>query len=187
MIRHILRSILLLSVLGAAACGGQAGEEGALSLPTAAERAVAVLHAPDGSPRGTVTFTPVEDGVRIVADVQGLEPGLHGFHLHEYGDCTAPDFISAGGHFNPTGAAHGSPDDPEHHAGDFGNITVDEDGTGHKELVSEMITLGEGPSSILGRAVIIHQHEDDLETQPTGAAGGRVACGVVGRATAEEG
>ncbi len=182
MFRSAIRSVMLLALLTAAACGGGQGDEGALSLPTGPDRAVAVLHAPDGSPRGVVTFTRTDEGVRIEADVRGLEPGMHGFHLHEFGDCTAEDFTSAGGHFNPTGAPHGAPDDEEHHAGDFGNIMVGEDGTGHAELVSEMIGLGEGPASILGRAVIVHMGHDDLESQPTGASGGRAACGVVGRA-----
>ncbi|MFO7769161.1 MAG: superoxide dismutase family protein [bacterium] len=186
MYRFLFRTALLVSFLAVAACGGQQGEETVLNLPTGPDRAVAVLHAPDGSPRGTVTFTDTEEGVRVVADVRGLEPGAHGFHLHEYGDCTASDFTSAGGHFNPTGAPHGGPDDPQHHAGDFGNIMVGEEGTGHAKLVSQMISLDPGPASILGRAVIIHEGEDDLESQPTGSAGGRAACGVVGRAPAPE-
>ena len=181
MLRTVLRSALLGGLLVLSACGQQ-GEEGVLNLPTGPDRAVAVLHAQDGSARGTVTFTRVDEGIRIVADVEGLEPGTHGFHLHEYGDCTASDFTSAGGHFNPTGAPHGGPDDEQHHAGDFGNIEVAEDGTGHKELVSGMIGLDPGLNSILGRAVIIHMGMDDMESQPTGAAGGRAACGVVGRA-----
>lgn len=105
---------------------------------------------------------------------------MHGFHIHESGDCTAADFTSAGGHFNPTNAPHGGPDDAEHHAGDLGNIEIGEDGTGTLDLASSMLTLDAGATnSAVGKAVILHAGQDDLETQPTGDAGARLACGVV--------
>src|SRR6476659_8573922 len=89
-------------------------------------KAIAVLHAASGSNvAGTVTFTKTSDGVDIVADVSGLTPGKHGFHIHEFGDCSAPDATSAGGHFNPMHKAHGPPDAAEHHAGDLGNLEAD--------------------------------------------------------------
>lgn len=128
---------------------------------------------------GTVSFTQVGDTVTIAAHVEGVAPGKHGFHLHELGDCSAEDFTSTGGHFNPTDAPHGGPADRVRHAGDFGNIEVGEDGTGHVELTSDMITVADGPNTVVGRAIILHEGEDDLESQPTGAAGGRIACGVV--------
>lgn len=128
---------------------------------------------------GSVTFTQVGDTVTIAAHVEGVTPGKHGFHLHELGDCSAEDFTSTGGHFNPTEAPHGGPDDRVRHAGDFGNIEVGEDGSGHVELTSDMISVADGPNTVVGRAVILHEGEDDLESQPTGAAGGRIACGVV--------
>ncbi|MCB1058537.1 MAG: superoxide dismutase family protein [Acidobacteria bacterium] len=129
---------------------------------------------------GKVTFTQENGGpVHIVADISGASPGMHGFHIHETGDCSAPDFTSAGGHFNPGDTIHGAPTDPEHHAGDLGNIEVGEDGTGHLEIDSSDVTLGPGPTSIIDLGLIVHEKADDLVSQPTGAAGARIACGVI--------
>ena len=128
---------------------------------------------------GTVSFTETSEGVDIVVAVEHAPPGVHGFHLHEKGDCSAADFTSTGGHFNPTGTAHGAPDAAAHHAGDYGNLTVGEDGKGELKLHSTMLTVADGPNSVRGRGVILHEKADDLTTQPTGAAGGRIACGVV--------
>jgi len=128
---------------------------------------------------GTLTFTETDTGVDIVARVENAPPGMHGLHIHENGDCSSDDFKSAGGHFNPAGTAHGGPDDAEHHAGDLGNIEVGEDGVGELRLSSDAVTVGEGPNSVLGRGVILHEKADDLVTQPTGAAGSRLACGVI--------
>lgn len=129
---------------------------------------------------GTVTFTETEGSVIIVAHLEGTPSGPHGFHLHEIGDCSASDFTSAGGHFNPAAVDHAGPHDEVRHAGDFGNIEVGADGSAHLELTSDLITLGEGDNSIMGRAVIVHKDADDLTSQPTGAAGARIACGVIG-------
>jgi Cu-Zn family superoxide dismutase len=146
-------------------------------------RAVAVLSPTKGSTvSGTVTFTKVQTGVKIVADVSGLTPGLHGFHVHEFGDCSAPDASSAGGHFNPTQTHHGAPDMPFRHVGDFGNLLADASGKAHYERVDTIIVLN-GGNSVIGHAVIVHEKVDDLQTQPTGNAGGRVACGVIGVAS----
>jgi superoxide dismutase, Cu-Zn family len=143
-------------------------------------KAVAVLSATKGnSVSGTVTFTKVDGGVKIVADVTGLTPGEHGFHVHEFGDCSAPDATSAGGHFNPHHMQHGAPDAAVRHAGDFGNLEADASGKAHYERVDATITL-EGPDSIVGHGVIVHEKADDLKTQPTGNAGARVACGAIG-------
>lgn len=128
---------------------------------------------------GTLTFTESDSGVDIVARVEKAPPGQHGLHIHENGDCSSDDFKSAGGHFNPAGTAHGGPDDAEHHAGDLGNIEVGEDGVGELRLSSDAITVGEGPNSVIGRGVILHEKADDLVTQPTGAAGSRLGCGVI--------
>jgi Cu-Zn family superoxide dismutase len=143
--------------------------------------AVAVLQPrADTQVAGKVTFTQTADGVMVVADVSGVAPGLHGIHLHEKGDCSAEDFTSTGGHFNPTGDPHGGPDDAIRHAGDFGNVSVGADGSGHLELLTDMLTVEPGAeTTVIGRAVILHEGEDDLESQPTGAAGGRLACGTV--------
>jgi Cu-Zn family superoxide dismutase len=144
-------------------------------------RAVARLAGPEGSTvSGTVTFAEANGTVTVSGHVEGATPsGEHGFHVHETGDCSAPDFSSAGGHFNPTGTPHAGPADAERHAGDLGNITIGEEGTGHLELTTDLLTVAEGPNSVVGKAVILHEKRDDLVSQPTGDAGGRVACGVV--------
>jgi len=113
-----------------------------------------------------------------VADITGLTPGKHAFHIHEFGDCSAADAASAGSHFNPMKKQHGAPDAAERHAGDLGNIEADKTGKAHLELKDNMLMFS-GENSILGRAVIVHEKVDDW-SQPTGNAGGRVACGVIG-------
>jgi Cu-Zn family superoxide dismutase len=132
-----------------------------------------------GTVEGHVTFTESGGEVAIVAHITGAPPGTHGFHVHETGDCSSADFKSAGGHFNPTEMPHGAPTDMERHAGDLGNVEVLEDGTVHHEATSSMITVAPGPGSVVGRGVILHEKADDLVSQPTGAAGARLACGVV--------
>lgn len=140
----------------------------------------ATLHSrADTTASGWVTFTQTDAGVDIEAHIEGLSPGLHGFHVHATGDCSSEDFKSTGGHFNPTEVPHGAPSDTEHHAGDLGNVEVGEDGSAHLIASSTMLTLDDGPNSVIGRGVIVHEKADDLESQPTGAAGSRVACGVV--------
>jgi len=128
---------------------------------------------------GTVTFTPSAVGVNVVIDLAGATPGDHAVHIHEKGDCSAPDATSAGSHFNPAAMAHGDHDAAVHHPGDFGNVTVGADGKGHKELTTTSITLGDGVTKVVGLAVIVHEKPDDF-SQPTGNAGGRQACGVIG-------
>lgn len=129
---------------------------------------------------GVVRFFDTEEGVRVVAEINELAPNTtHGFHIHEYGDCTALDGTSAGGHFNPEDQPHGGPDSEERHVGDLGNITVDENGFAELDYIDPMLSF-EGPRSIIGRGMIVHAGEDDLESQPTGAAGARLSCGVIG-------
>ena len=150
------------------------------------DEAICVLHPTEGNDvTGTVTFTKSGNGVKVVADVKGLTPGKHGFHVHEYGDCSAPDATSAGGHFNPEGVEHGGPDADVRHVGDMGNLEAGDDGTAHLEYTDDMIQLT-GEHGIIGRAIIVHADEDDLTSQPTGAAGARVACGVIGVGNLEE-
>jgi len=127
---------------------------------------------------GTVYFKKVEEGVNVRAHFTGLTPGLHGFHIHEVGDCSAPDASSAGPHFNPHGMPHAGPEAEERHAGDLGNLEADEDGEAFCNFVDRHLEL-EGENSIIGRSVIVHADADDLTTQPTGNAGGRVGCGVI--------
>jgi Cu-Zn family superoxide dismutase len=129
--------------------------------------------------QAAVNFTEVAGGVQVSAWVLGAEPGDHGFHLHEVGDCGASDFTSAGGHFNPTAVQHGGPQDALHHAGDWGNLVVNSVGSGALSVTTNMLSVGPGEHSVVGRAVILHGGTDDLVSQPTGDAGPRIACGVV--------
>ena len=167
-------------LVGSVACAPQEEVQSSEHNVQSISHAVAVLAPTDGSAaNGVVTFTQLEAGVRVVADLIGLEPGVHGFHVHEFGDCSASDGTSAGGHFNPEGFEHGAPTDEYRHVGDLGNVTADDSGVVHYEYVDNRIGFA-GSNSIIGRGVIVHAGEDDLATQPTGAAGARVACGVVG-------
>lgn len=142
--------------------------------------AAAVLYPTEGSKvKGTVTFTKTNDGIMVKAEIDGLTPGKHGFHIHEFGDCSAADGSSAGGHFNPENQEHAGPDAGMRHTGDMGNIEADQNGKAVLEYVDKEMSFT-GPSSIIGRGIIVHEKEDDLKTQPTGNAGGRLACGVIG-------
>jgi Cu-Zn family superoxide dismutase len=144
------------------------------------EEAVCVLHPTSGnSVHGIVKFKREGSRIRVNVHMEGLSEGNHGFHVHQYGDCSAEDGTSAGGHFNPYNNSHGSPSDSERHVGDLGNIIADSEGTVNMEFLDTVISF-EGPSSIIGRAIIVHAGEDDLVSQPTGDAGARVACGVIG-------
>ncbi len=144
------------------------------------EKAVAVLQATEGNKvKGTITFTKTGEGVRVEGEVNGLTPGKHGFHIHEFGDTTSSDGKSAGGHFNPAGDPHAGPDAEHRHAGDFGNIEAGSDGTAKINFVDKHISF-DGAKSILGRGVVVHAKADDLKSQPSGDAGDRVAVGVIG-------
>ncbi len=145
-----------------------------------ATKAIAVLSSASGSKvSGTVTFTKVGDEVKVVADVTGLTPGKHGFHVHEFGDCSAPDATSAGGHYNPEKHQHADRTASDRHVGDLGNLEADASGKAHLDWTDKMLTL-RGDDSVIGLAVIVHEKEDDLKSQPVGNAGGRLACGVIG-------
>lgn len=131
---------------------------------------------------GTVSFVKKGDQLIMDARLSGLPPGPHGFHVHEKGDCSAPDAMSAGGHFNPSGMKHGSPTQSEHHGGDLGNIIADASGKAVLQLsipVSEINVSKNSPSSIVGKGLIVHADPDDYVTQPTGNSGKRLACGVI--------
>jgi Cu-Zn family superoxide dismutase len=129
--------------------------------------------------QGTVLFKQEANGIRIIAEVSGLtRAGLHGFHIHEKGDCSAPDATSAGGHFNPHGTAHGKAGGHAHHAGDLPSLDADAQGNAKLNALLTGITLT-GEHTIVGRGLIVHADPDDYTTQPTGNAGPRVACGVI--------
>lgn len=140
----------------------------------------------DGKAVGLATFTEDGDEVTLHILVEGLTPGMHGWHLHETGVCDGAGdepFSSAGGHWNPTDMEHGAPDAASHHAGDFGNFEATADGMADVTFMSSDFTmLGDGPTSVNdadGTAIIIHAGEDDLTTQPSGDSGARFACGVI--------
>jgi len=134
--------------------------------------------ASDSQVKGWVKFTQKNGYVEIEGEVTGLTPGKHGFHVHEKGDCSAPDATSAGGHFNPEHKAHGAPTSKTRHVGDLGNIKGDKNGTAKFKFKDKVIQLS-GEDSILDKSLILHADLDDMKTQPTGNAGKRVACGII--------
>lgn len=154
---------------------------GCASSPAPKAGAVAALKPTAGNQAaGTAIFTPAGSKVRIDATVTGLTPGLHGFHVHEKGDCSAPDGMSAGGHFNPANADHGSHAGKPRHAGDLGNLTADSSGKATLSIEVDGVSLKTGePNSIIGRGLVVHADPDDFKTQPTGNSGKRVACAVI--------
>lgn len=164
-------------LLACASCSHR--ERIASSQPDPRAAFASFVAAPGGALRGTVAFTEEPGGVHIVVAVSSATPGRHGIHIHEKGDCTAPDFTSAGGHFNPSGAPHACGPTTPRHAGDLGNISVGADGTGRLELTTKQITLSPGPLSVIGRSVVIHTGADDCVSQPAGDSGKRVACAPI--------
>ena len=153
--------------------------------PKAPTKAVAVLRPLQGSTiQGTVSFIQEGSGVRVIADLSGLTPGKHGIHIHEFGDCTAADGSSLGGHYNPGNTMHAGPEDKERHVGDLGNIEADKTGKAKYNRLDQQISLN-GRNSIIGRSIVIKEKADDYKTQPGGAAGMRIACGVIGISSLE--
>ena len=126
---------------------------------------------------GSVTFEETNGGVKITAEVSGLAPGKHGFHIHAIGDCSSPDASSAEGHLNPGNTQHGAPDSPTHHAGDLGNIEADAEGNASFQMTVDFISLLEGPNSVIGKAVVVEAEEDDFD--PSRGDGASLACGVI--------
>jgi len=172
--RSTIPSLLLLAA-ALAGCMSQGGTV-AKTLPGA----VAQLKPTAGNKAaGTVWFT--QDGLRVNVRVQvsGLVPNQeHGFHVHEKGDCSAPDGMSAGGHFNPGGQPHG-PQNAPHHGGDMPSLKADGAGNAQASFQIEGVSIGTGIDGLLGKGVIVHAKPDDYSTQPTGNSGGRIACGVI--------
>ena len=168
-----------------AGCGGMEGDTGAPSATVenppegGIKKAYAIISPTKNSNvHGRVIFTEAEEGIRIVADVTGLIPGPHGFHIHEHGDCSSLDGSATGGHFNPRNAKHGGPDSEERHVGDLGNLIADEKGHAHYDRVDNLITLN-GEESIVGRSIVVHSEKDDFVSQPAGNSGRRLACGII--------
>mgnify|MGYP000848927306 FL=1 len=169
--RKFPKFALLPAVVVLAACaGGGYGDKSA----------EAVLKPTQGNTaNGTVTYRQDGDNVVVTARVSGLTPGADGFHIHDKGDCSAPDATSAGGHFNPTAKPHGHPDHADHHGGDMPQLMADASGNASLSATLAGLTIGDGASNIVGRGVIVHAAPDDFKTQPTGNSGARVACGVI--------
>lgn len=187
---HIAHAILLAGSVFLLGCGdGDDGDGlGADSLTADTmdvlggadmEHAAAQLSPTQGnSARGTITFSSENGTVRVEGRLSGLKPGRHGIHIHENGDCSAPDASSAGGHFNPTGQPHGSPQSTQRHVGDLGNLEAGADSSAIVSLTDSLITLS-GSNSIVGKAIVVHADADDLTTDPSGNSGLRVTCGVI--------
>jgi Cu-Zn family superoxide dismutase len=153
-----------------------------VTAPEPSARATAELAATQGhTASGSLTLAEEGEGVHLTGSLQGLAPnGEFGFHIHEKGDCSAPDASSAGGHFNPTGVAHGNPQQGPHHAGDMLNVNSDADGNAQVDAQATGVTLGDGGASdIMGKAVVLHEQADDYHSQPSGNSGARIACGVI--------
>jgi Cu-Zn family superoxide dismutase len=166
--KSVLLSIIL--VVGLVGCASMSkGPQATATLsPTSGSTASGVVH-----------FTELKDGsVEVHATLTGVPPGVHGFHVHDKGDC-GDNGNAAGGHFNPGATPHAAPDVDPHHAGDFGNVTADASGKVDTHFVTRSVTVSAGPNSAVGHAVILHGNPDDLTTQPSGNAGPRIACGIV--------
>jgi Cu-Zn family superoxide dismutase len=171
-----MRTVLLtVAALAVAGCQTMSGESGA--------RATAQLQPTKGNKTfGEATFEQVGSKVRVVVNVQGLRPDReHGFHIHEAGDCSSGDGMSAKGHFNPHGKPHGHPTSAERHGGDLPSLRAGKDGRAKLEVEVDQVTVTPGPASIVGRGLIVHADPDDYKTQPTGNAGARLACAVIQR------
>ena len=167
-----MKTILNITAFCALACFVQARE---------VTRAAAQLESKSGSQvAGLVAFMKVGDEVQVMGAIQHLTPGKHGFHIHDKGDCSAPDAASAGAHFNPTQQHHGGPMTAERHAGDLGNIEADASGNAQVNWKGKLSLSGK--DSIIGKSVVVHEKEDDLKTDPSGNSGARVACGVINAA-----
>ena len=166
----------LLIIAAAAATGCQ-------TIPADAPKASAVLQPTKGSTvQGTASFVQLDGKVRVTANVSGLKPnGQFGFHIHEAGDCSSGDGMSAKGHFNPLGKPHGHHSTMERHAGDMPNLQSD--GAGNVSMTADLdiVMIAPGPTSIVGRGLIVHVQPDDYKSQPVGNAGARSACAVIQR------
>ena len=164
----------------AAGCAATASHDAS---PAPGATAVAKMEPTKGSTAsGTVTFAQRGDKVVVSASFRGLQPNTeHGFHVHEKGDCSSGDGMSAAGHFNPGGKGHGIHHGADHHAGDMPNVKSDAGGNASAQFEVAGLAVGHGPADIVGKGVILHRDADDYQSQPAGNAGPRLACGVIRR------
>jgi Cu-Zn family superoxide dismutase len=176
------KALILLTttaLLGACATGDMAANEA--EQPVGGQTAMATLFAADGSPRGRVQATDTGGAIRLMITGEGLPAGSHGVHIHMTGNCTPPDFSSAGGHWNPTGREHGKNNPQGMHMGDLPNLLIGTDGRGSLEITIADASVSDGSNPLLdadGAAMVVHAGPDDLMTDPSGNSGGRIACGV---------
>lgn len=173
--------LLLISIsLALTSCERVQNQVGVPSTPSAKQAIATIGPASDSSVAGMAVFTQNGDQITLTIEIQNASPGIHAVHIHEKGDCSSPDGKSAGGHWNPTGVAHGKWGEGEFHLGDIGNITVGEDGTGSIDLTTDLWEIGTGSDvDVVGRGIIVHAGADDFTSQPSGAAGARIGCGAI--------
>lgn len=178
---RLLLAALMLAPASCALVVREDGHERAEAAAPAVAKAICVLRPTAGneSVRGTIRFTAAAGGVLVEARVEGLAPGAHGFHVHEWGDLDCTDGMCTGGHFNPTNEPHGAPEAAARHAGDLGNLEAGPDGVAIYKRLDARLRL-DGPNSVVGRGIVVHAQPDDFATQPTGNAGARLATGVIG-------
>ena len=173
-----MRTATMTGIALALLCAGCAGESAHMGSSTANGRtAVAPLTTATGAVAGRATAREVTGGLRVTIDATGLAPGTHGAHIHTIGMCDAPAFMAAGGHWNPTGASHGSMNPAGPHEGDLPNLVIGADGRGTVGITVPGATL-DGLLDADGSALVVHAAADDLMTDPSGNSGARIACGV---------
>lgn len=173
--------LLLIGIsLALTSCERIQDQAGVLSTPAEKQAIATIGPASESSVTGTAVFTQNGTQITLTIEIQNASPGIHAVHIHEKGDCSSPDGKSAGGHWNPTGVAHGKWGEGEFHLGDIGNISVGEDGTGSIELTTDLWEIGTGSDvDVVGRGIIVHAGADDFTSQPSGAAGARIGCGAI--------
>jgi len=185
--RLVLASVVVAALAACATTTPTPAPPAATAMPVpgpmpSGRMAVANLAGASGSlVSGKLMLMAMDDGVHITGDVGGLDPNsVHGFHIHETGDCSAADASSAGGHFNPTGSAHGRAESMPHHAGDIDNIVANASGVAHVDAHVMGVSLGTGAGNdIAHRALVVHAAPDDYHSQPSGNSGARIGCGVI--------
>jgi len=171
-------SLICIAVLGFRAQATAQHEEKTGDVGGVSKALAQLIPTKGSSVKGTVTFTKAARGLHVHAEISGLTPGEHGFHVHEYG-VWSENGMSTGGHFNPTAEEHAGPHSKKRHVGDMGNIRANANGNATLDLDDAYMSF-HGVNSILGRGLVIHEKVDDLKSQPAGNAGARLAVGIIG-------